>query len=162
MTDKRSFFQIIKQILNTRVVQIFNYLLVVMLSIVSALTISCLPYRWFERWLGEYRPKASICALATLEQSAYANQLGRFIHRVCEKMPWEAKCLVQAMVFSVYARFHQIPYVIYTGMSKLDEPRDGMMWTAHAWVKVDRYVVLGGAESEISFKVLANYFYFPR
>ena len=146
-----------------------HILTVVTLSAFMRMVTLYAPYRWYQQYLGQHHVKEFVCVLATEQQILQTLKYAKFISRICIKMPWEAKCLVQAMILVVYCRYYGLPYVLLTGMSKahgrIDEKtnRDDHIdehdkrWLAHAWVKVDRYTVMGDFGRFNSFKVLSTY-----
>jgi len=117
-----------------------------------------LPFKWMSPYLGEHRKKTELDLLASPGQELRAWKTGNFIERVCEKMPWEAKCLVRAYILRYYLDRYKIPYVIHFGMAKGDENSDKPL-LAHAWVKVGRYTVAGGDGHlpPADFVVIATY-----
>ena len=117
--------------------------------------------------------------MATPQQVAIAYRAGRLIQNICDKLPWEATCLVQSMVFVVYARYYRLPYVLCLGMAKKDdkstspisEPEKKIQivgvdqgessasdWLAHAWTLVGPVAVTGGGDLK-KFRVLFRHCY---
>ncbi len=102
-----------------------------------------LPFKWFSPLLGPHKGKTEFCTIATPQQESRAWKTGNFIEKICEKMPWEAKCLVRAYILRYYLDRYKIPYVLHVGLAKGDKDSDKPL-LAHAWVTVGRYTVSGG------------------
>ena len=64
------------------------------------------------------------------------------VARVAKRVPWESKCLVQAMVAQRLLRDYRIESTLYLGVSR-DMDEGGKM-VAHAWVRCGPYSVCGG------------------
>ncbi len=167
--------------------QKFHVIAVVLLAAWARFCILFVPYKWYRNVLGQRSDPADVCPLASPEQIMMAKRCGQFIERICDKLPWEAKCLVQAMVFSVYARFYKIPYVLQVGMAKANrqasetavpsavisagqaiagskadqetnQNKEAPQWLAHAWVQVGPWVVTGGDDGGLKeFTILSSY-----
>ena len=74
---------------------------------------------------------------------------GRLIYRVSDKVarvanrvPWESRCLVQAMAAQRLLRDYHIKSTLYLGVGR-DKEADNRM-IAHAWLRCGPYYVCGG------------------
>ena len=64
------------------------------------------------------------------------------VARVAHRVPWESKCLVQAMVAQRLLKGYGLRSTLYLGVGR-DNENDGKM-IAHAWVRCGPYHVCGG------------------
>jgi hypothetical protein len=64
------------------------------------------------------------------------------VARVSRRVPWESKCLVQAMVAQRLLRSYGLASTLYLGVGRKEE--DGGRMVAHAWVRCGPYSVCGG------------------
>ena len=64
------------------------------------------------------------------------------VARVARRVPWESKCLVQAMVAQRLLRGYGINSTLYLGVSRDKDDNNKMI--AHAWVRSGPYSVCGG------------------
>ncbi len=63
------------------------------------------------------------------------------VARVAKRVPWQSKCLVQAMVAQRLLRDYNIKSTLYLGVSR-DEESGKMI--AHAWVRCGSVYICGG------------------
>lgn len=64
----------------------------------------------------------------------------RAVGRMSRNLPWECKCLVQAISAKRMLKRRNVESTVYLGVTK----KDG--FSAHAWLRVDDTVVIGGGE----------------
>ena len=76
----------------------------------------------------------------------------RRVERVAERVPWESKCLVQAMVAQRLLRDYGISSTLYLGVGR-DKEDDRMI--AHAWVRSGPYSICGGTGKD--YAVVAKF-----
>lgn len=79
-----------------------------------------------------------------------ALQLADSIRRISEVVPWESKCLVQAVVAKILLKKREIHSTLYLGVRKTD---DGSSLEAHAWLDVGEQTILGGEVADQFTKV---------
>ena len=79
-----------------------------------------LPFRWLAPHLGARMKHA--------------------ISRAAHHVPWNAKCLVQAMAGKFMLRCRKVESTLYLGVAKENENQ----LKAHAWLRCGRQVVCGG------------------
>jgi len=117
-----------------------------------------LPFKWISPHLGVHKGKTELSLLTTPRQELRAWKTGNFVEKVCDKMPWEAKCLIKAYVLRIYLDRYKIPYVLHLGLAKGDENSDKPL-LAHTWVTVGRYTVAGGDghQPPANFTVIGTY-----
>lgn len=75
----------------------------------------------------------------TRENYKYAFQVSQNVSRVCYKTRWESKCLVRALTAQKLLTQKGIHSTMYLGVNHAD----GKM-TAHAWLRVGKYIITGG------------------
>ncbi|MDZ7717597.1 MAG: lasso peptide biosynthesis B2 protein [Balneolaceae bacterium] len=75
------------------------------------------------------------------------------IRHVSQVVPWESKCLVQAVVAKILLRKRGIESTLYLGVRKAE---DGSSLEAHAWLDVGNQTILGGDVSD-QFTVVSSY-----
>lgn len=80
-------------------------------------------------------------------------QLADSIRHISKFVPWESKCLVQAVVAKILLKKRGIGSTLYLGVRKADE---GSSLEAHAWLDVDNQTILGGEVSD-QFTVVSSY-----
>lgn len=113
-------------------------------SLIAWFAIRLFKMKRFAVFFGEYQENRTACVLATTEQRDKAWQIGRIMEIVTKNVPWECKCLAEALCVKwVLDRYH-IPSATYLGAC-LDE-KEGMK--AHAWLSVSDYIVIGGSGHE--------------
>ncbi len=64
------------------------------------------------------------------------------VKRGARRVPWDSKCLVQAMTAQRLLKKYGIQSTLYLGVGR-DHEKNGEM-IAHAWVRVGKYFVCGG------------------
>lgn len=176
--------QLIEKFVSSRWQQKLHIIIVISLAGLVRFAILYLPYKSYRWILGNRWMEGDFCSVVTKRQLQIAYRCGHFIERACKKLPWKALCLVQSIVFAIYARYYKLPYVLRTGMAKADtlalsssskmeqaanaivsldnndqfsNPTEG--WLAHAWVQVGPLTVVGGGDLS-DFKRLAMYSYY--
>lgn len=75
------------------------------------------------------------------DQRVLAKSISLRIENVSKVVPWKATCLVQAAAAKILLNNRGIPNSICFGVNKENKKRD---LQAHAWLKVDEKIVLGG------------------
>lgn len=113
------------------------------------------PFRYVARYLGQEISGREFSPLASAAQERQAWRIGRLCALAARYTPWEAKCLVQAIMARAWLGYYGIPYVVQIGVMK-SPAGEGETFKAHAWVRVGRYAVSGG-EGHRAFTVLSSY-----
>ncbi len=67
------------------------------------------------------------------------------VARISVNVPWESKCLVQAMAAQRLLKFYGIPSTLYLGVGR--DPKDNSA-IAHAWVRCGENYICGGNGAE--------------
>jgi len=126
-----------------------HLIFVILTSLVARLTTLLLPFRLYRKWLGYHHKNLEFCVIANSNKRQLAIKCGIFVERICNKVPWEAKCLVKVMVMRVYCTIYKIPWVIHIGINKKEIP-------THAWMKVGSVVIVGGNELQ-NFIIVSSF-----
>ncbi len=64
------------------------------------------------------------------------------VARVARRVPWQSKCLVQAMVAQRLLKSYKLQSTLYLGVGRDKEQNNKMV--AHAWVRCGKVYVCGG------------------
>ena len=99
------------------------------------------PSSRLHRYLGEAGAETGV-DIPEIEQHKKIVLVSRMVARVAEQVPWESKCLVQAMVAQRLLRDYRIESTLYLGVGRNKEDNDKMV--AHAWLRSGPYYVCGG------------------
>ncbi|APD50678.1 lasso peptide biosynthesis B2 protein [Francisella hispaniensis] len=105
----------------------------------ASLTLSLKKIFWY---LGYTHCNAQLCIPASEEQLILAYKISKTATLVSKYVPWESKCLIDAIMVKTLLKYYKIPYVIHIGMIKTNEENKPFM--GHAWVKVADQIVIGG------------------
>ncbi len=76
----------------------------------------------------------------TKENYRVAGRIGYAVEQVCDRTPWESKCLVKALCVQHFLKKRGIASTLYLGCGR--EEGGGML--AHAWVRCGKMFVTGG------------------
>jgi hypothetical protein len=117
------------------------FVLLIVLSGIARTVILVLPFRWVMRYLGVQFQNKQLSVLVTPQQLQRAWRIGIITTAATNYTPWESKCLIQAMVARLLLSYYQIPYVIYIGMTRTNQPEAKLK--AHAWLSVGQWVITG-------------------
>ena len=118
------------------------YLEVVFWLAVSGLSVRMLPFRLVARILGKHMAQSE----AKYDQDTL-KKVQSVISAVTvagRHVPWECKCLVQAITGKMVLKRKGIQSTLFLGIAK----QNPVELSAHAWLKVDQWVVLGGGGLE--------------
>ena len=75
----------------------------------------------------------------SVERYRQAGRISRIVNKVCDKTPWESKCLVRALAAQRLLHLRGLPSTLYLGCGM----EDGKM-VAHAWLRCGEIYVTGG------------------
>ncbi len=64
------------------------------------------------------------------------------VKRVAKRMPWQSKCLAQAMTAQRLLKGYGLKSTLYLGVGK--DPDDASKMVAHAWVRCGTVYICGG------------------
>jgi len=105
---------------------------------VSRLAILILPFRWIAPFLGRHMASSDENDENGERQTVIS--VARAILTMSRHLPWESKCLVQAISGKMMLGRRQIPSTLYLGVAK-EENGD---LNAHAWLRAGDIILLGG------------------
>jgi len=104
----------------------------------SRLAILILPFRWIAPFLGRHMASSDENDKHGEKQTVIS--VARAILTMSRHLPWESKCLVQAISGKMMLGRRQIPSTLYLGVAK-EENGD---LNAHAWLRAGDIILLGG------------------
>ena len=104
---------------------------------ISRLAILIVPFRWIAPFLGTHM--ANFDADKNGDRKTVIS-VSRAVRTMTRHLPWECKCLAQAISGKMMLRRRQIPSTLYLGVAKKE---DGDL-SAHAWLRSGDTVILGG------------------
>ncbi len=115
----------------------------------SRLAILILPFRWIAPFLGKH--------MAHSDENEYRDRqtvifVSRAILDMSCHLPWECKCLAQAISGKMMLRRRQIPSTLYLGVAK----KEAGDLNAHAWLHAGGINILGGGGLE-RFAVVSTF-----
>ncbi|QIV95585.1 transglutaminase superfamily protein [Allofrancisella inopinata] len=105
----------------------------------ASLTLSLKKIFWY---LGYMYENKELCIPANEQQIIIAYKISKTATLVSKYVPWESKCLIEAIMVKTLLKYYKIPYVIHIGIKKYNQEEKPFL--AHAWVKVGDKVVIGG------------------
>jgi hypothetical protein len=110
-----------------------------------------LPFRWFIPRLGSQMdapPEKSFSA----EQVLHAQHIGWAVQTLARFLPWDAKCLAQAVAGKWMLQRRDLPSTLYLGVD-----RGQKEWLeAHAWLRFGSEILTGEPQHE-RFTVIATF-----
>lgn len=139
---KLSLFQCVRRI-------IFALIIFLLLGFFQVV-IWVVPFRIYARRLDKKFTKMLVNSRPDQLAGGYSRLIGRLVSRMAKITPWPSKCLVQALTVKFLLRRFKIPNEMFIGVA-LD---DTQKLSAHAWVNVADFTVVGGANSVKQFKVM--------
>lgn len=105
----------------------------------------------------QYLQNRMLCVLTHEEQAATASRMGKLMHSVSNNVPWESKCLTEALCVKWLLNRYKIPAVFYLGARiNSDNEHESDHMQAHAWLSVGPYVV-SGAPEHLNYQVVATF-----
>ncbi|MBF0549397.1 MAG: lasso peptide biosynthesis B2 protein [Deltaproteobacteria bacterium] len=116
----------------------------------ARLAIMVLPFRRIAPYLGQHMAVSS--EAIDQENLTELRSIARAIDTASRHLPWECKCLTQAMAARVMLRRRRIPCTLYLGLAK-DQNRN---LQAHAWVRSGRLILTGRNGME-AYTVVATF-----
>jgi len=116
----------------------------------SRIVILTLPFKWIVPLLGQHMASTNEASSKITRQKSI--RIARAIRTISEHMPWECKCLVQAMSGKIMLGNRKIATTLYLGVSK----KENGDLNAHAWLRMGKFVILGGGGLE-RFAVVSTF-----
>jgi hypothetical protein len=117
---------------------------------VARLALACIPFRRIAAWLGT-RGAESPATVAPQEIDT-AETIGWAVGILARRVPWDGRCLVQALAASGMLRRRGLEGTVSFGAIQ----GDSVGFDAHAWLRVGSCVVTGGSTHE-SFRVFTTF-----
>ncbi len=109
-----------------------------------------LPFKWVARFLGTHMAESD--RLHPADRTRKARRVASCIRAMSRHLPWDCKCLVQAISGKMMLDRRNISNTLYLGVSKGQE--DGLI--AHAWLRSGETIILGGGGLD-RFTVVATF-----
>lgn len=126
-------------------------LLEALLALMAArLAMALLPFRRIAAWLGS--TEAESAAEVPEAVVAHATQVGWAVRAIAPWVPWDSRCLAQALAGTWMLRRRGIETTLYLGVRK----ESGKDFSAHAWLRCGSRIVTGAAGHK-SFEVIARF-----
>lgn len=114
----------------------------------ARLALICVPFRRIAAWLGCLGIESSTSVSSF--HDAMAKQVGWAIETMSRHLPWQCRCLAQALAAWWMLNRRGITGTIYFGVANAP----AKPFSAHAWMRCGSRVVTGGNNRE-RFRVLA-------
>jgi hypothetical protein len=106
---------------------------------ISRLAIWLVPFRKIAPRLGRLMVETE--ASATPDTEIISRKIAFCVHSAARNLPWECKCLVQAMATKAMLRRRGLQSTLYLGVAKA--PQNDL--SAHAWLRFGSLTLTGGA-----------------
>jgi hypothetical protein len=117
---------------------------------VARVVVLVLPFRWIAPYLG--RPMALSPEEGESTAEDLLERVSWAVTTASRHLPWECKCLVQALAGKAMLRRRRVPSTIYLGLAKDGEN----MLQAHAWLRCGKKIMTGGQEA-MAYKIVASF-----
>lgn len=111
----------------------------VWLSFWARMTVLFLPWSFVVRWMGE---PLQISPGSADVDSELLQRIGRTVRRVERRVPWQSRCLIQAMSAKTMLSRRGIAGTIYLGLLRVSE-NDEEEFKSHAWLRCGSRFVTG-------------------
>ena len=108
----------------------------------ARLAMALLPFRRVASWLGT--PGADTPLEATADEIQSAEEVGWAVGALARRVPWDARCLAQALAGSAMLRRRGLEGTVSFGV----RPGASAGFDAHAWLRFGPCFVTGGAGHE--------------
>jgi hypothetical protein len=109
-----------------------------------------LPFRRIAAWLGTAGAESP--ATATVEEIGMAKEVGWAVTAVARRVPWDGRCLAQALAATWMLRRRGLEGTVSFGAC----PGEPTGFRAHAWLRLGSCIVTGGPSVE-GFKVFTTF-----
>jgi hypothetical protein len=96
-----------------------------------------LPFRSIAPYLGEYMTRSSL-QTGALSEDLIGN-ISWALATASRHLPWECKCLVQALAGKAMLKRRGVPSTLYLGLAKAGEAQ----LKAHAWLRCGERILTG-------------------
>jgi hypothetical protein len=116
----------------------------------ARIAMACLPFRRIAAWLGT--PGTETPSTATRAQVRLAAQIGWAVGALAGRVPWDARCLAQALAATWMLRRRGLEGTVSFGADR----GESRQLLAHAWLRFGPRLVTGGAGHE-RFKIFTTF-----
>ena len=106
---------------------------------ISRIAILILPFKFIAFFLGDHMIESEKTNTSTFKSQENVRFITISIQTMSKYLPWECKCLAQAISGKKMLGRRKINSTLYLGVGK---DTNGQM-IAHAWLRVGEYVILG-------------------
>lgn len=110
----------------------------------------CLSFARIAVWFGSPGAESSVEVSPQLE--ALAGRVGKAVKTISSHLPWENRCLDQAIAAWLMLKIRGVTGTAYIGVAQ----DSGKNFQAHAWLRYGTLIVTGDQELE-NFQVLASF-----
>ena len=116
----------------------------------ARIAMACLPFRRIAAWLGT--PGTETPPTATRGQIRVAERIGWAVKALARRVPWDARCLAQALAATLMLRRRSLEGTVSFGADR----GESRQLLAHAWLRFGPRLVTGGAGHD-RFKILTTF-----
>jgi hypothetical protein len=116
----------------------------------ARIAMAFLPFRRIAAWLGT--PGAQTPVTVTAEECSKAEAIGWAVEIVGRRVPWDGRCLAQALAASGMLRRRGLEGTVSFGVSEGESAE----FDAHAWLRIGPNIVTGGSEHQ-RFKAFTTF-----
>lgn len=117
---------------------------------IARIAMACLPFRRIAAWLGT--PGVESPMTATAEETRIAGEIGWAVAIVGRRVPWDGRCLAQALAATGMLRHRGLEGTVSFGARSSESTG----FDAHAWLRMGSCVVTGGPDHE-RFRTLTTF-----
>ncbi len=117
---------------------------------IARIAMVCIPFRRIAAWLGT--PGAQTPTTSTDRETRVARQIGWAVSTLGPRVPWDARCLAQALAATFMLRRRAINGTVSFGVT---HDQSGKL-IAHAWLRCGSVLVTGGPGHH-QFKTLTTF-----
>lgn len=114
----------------------------------SKIAVRIIPFRKMAAHLGDINKAAGLLSATQMKEALGVRHI---IFMTSANVPWKSVCLDQALTAMMMLNRRKLPNTLYLGV-KIDEAKRKI--EAHAWVKCNDKILVGGPQSK-EFKVVA-------
>ena len=103
----------------------------------------CVPFRRIAAWLGT--PGAETPATVGNDEILIAKEIGWAVNVLARRVPWDGRCLAQALAASGMLRRRGLEGTVSFGARRNNADAQ---FSAHAWLRLGSFMVTGGSGHE--------------
>jgi hypothetical protein len=116
----------------------------------ARIAMACLPFRRIASWLGT--PGTETPPTAAFDQIRLADRIGWAVGALARRVPWDARCLAQALAATWMLRRRGLEGTVSFGADR----GESRQLLAHAWLRFGPRLVTGGVGHE-RFKIFTTF-----